>query len=277
MTLHSQGEYSKFILRRACWVGRCTRNAVVDAFDISGSRASLALTQAVEDWPGILEARPRLGVVRNPSARTPGEASAETIFRLLESGAPPYMLGGHPEEFGVSPTPPLIPSRPAEGLDVILEAAAQCHQQNWQVLDILYCGMKIGEEAKWRQVIPNGMEFHHGQWRLLAIDVAVTKDLDQRQRTFVFSRILRVRPARWPKGLRKNALYLASQGRVRRRITLNNALTKDQQEALSREFGIQRGSIELYERSEFEFRRMFTSDSSFSKDDTVWPIITELE
>lgn len=277
MTNRPKNDFSVFILRRACWIGRCSRPAVIEAFDISPSRASIALAQSVEDWPRVLEARPRLGVVRISSAQVPREASAETMFRLLESGAPSHVLGGELEEFGMTPTQPLVASRPAEGLDVILEAATQSRAQNWQVLEILYCGLKIGANAKWRTVVPNGLEYNNGQWRLLAIDLGSTKDIQLQQRTFVFPRIIRVKPGRWPKGLRKNDLYLASQGRVRRRIVLSPALTNDQKEALTREFGIHRGTIELYKRSEFEFRRMYTSDNSLIANDIVWPLIKELE
>jgi len=264
-----------FVLRRAFWIGRTTSHDVATAFDVSEATARRILAQAVDACPQWLERIGRSGVFPRPGIPIPREASADTMLALLEQNVSFETCGLRPEELNVIRSSYPSPSRPVRGLEVILEALIVIHggeKRRPRALEILYVGMKRGDQARWRTVFCNALEHDGRKWYLLA------QDLDERekaypQKVYALSRILDARRSsrRLPRNFKPSSVIGRKVGL---RLFLDEHLTADQRKALENELGIQGGKIFLPEYEVFAFRRNYCGDTE-GMHRIIWPPVAD--
>lgn len=153
-------------------------------------------------------------------------------------------------------------------LDVILRATILNAR-----IDIRYVGLRLGESARWRSVVPVALNDFQGQWRVTAHDLEV---IGFPLKSFVLPRILDARASleKTPKGLRLQTGDVA----VRRyKIKLNSRMTADQKIAIGRELGInKRNEIMLSDDAVFDFRKTWMESELGSDLTFVWPLVVEL-
>ena len=258
-----------FILRRCYWKGKTSRQEVMEAFEMPMASASRALVEACEKWPGVL-IREKRHVMVAPHAVAPLEANSQTMLHLLEMLPESFAdTGLRPEELRVVGTMIRKPSPMSKEMtELLLKTIIQ-----EKALDILYVGLKYGDKARWRSVVPLSLDPFQGQWRVRAHDLEVE---DFPVKTFVLSRILdaRISLKDRPKKL------ILEQGELSQRrfqITLNSRLTKDQKVVVAREIGLdEKGVILLNENEEFYFRRTYVDVELKTSDQTVWPLVTKM-
>jgi len=243
----------------------------MDAFEMPMASATRALSEACERWPGVL-IRQKRHVEVAAHAEAPEEASSQTMFRLLEVMPESFADTGlrMPDELRIAGTMIRKPLPMPTGMtELILKATIQS-----KVIDLRYVGLKYGDKARWRSVVPLSLDFFQGQWRFYAHDLEAK---DFIVKTFVLTRVLDARASlqSLPKNLR------LAQGELRQRryqITLNPRLTKDQKLVLAREIGLdEKGTIQLNETEEFFFRRTYLDMELKTNDQTVWPLVTEMK
>ena len=261
-----------FVLRRAFLFGVCRRADVNRAFDTHSSpnRAGKILKWATIRWPAMLLYAPKRGVFPRDGVPTPPEARASAILELLERGADPRQTGIFPGE-GVPILRP-EPMKPTAGSDlatqVVLEA---CLQE--KPLRMLYVGMRQGETARWREIVPRGLEFTGLYWRLHAQDLG-DKEKDWPMKVFVLARILEALPSnrKIDPSFRPRFVTKTHQ---RFRVSFSEHLTEDQCRALSILWGIQDGKLRLPRHGVYDFQRNYTDIPPPS--DIVWPPITRMD
>lgn len=139
-------------------------------------------------------------------------------------------------------------------------------------MEIKYVSMKRGESAKWRRIVPIGLERVLDQWRLIAQDMASP---NHPVKTYVLTRIMESRPSVEPLPP-KFKLKLFGNIQFMSDITLNRELTTDQENVIRKELSINKetGQVQLETRTGFEFLRRFGSIPP--SDDAVWPIVTSV-
>jgi hypothetical protein len=258
-----------FILRRAFWVGKVKRSEVASAFGISDNQASLDLKHAVFGrWASFIRREGltgRSGVAPIFGVQAPYEASASKMLSLFESHADYTETGLKQDELSL-----LICKNPVyRANNVILEVLmTACIQKN--PIEILYVGLRKGEEGKWRQVVPNGMEFTGRQWRLIAQDLHD----GQKQKTYVLPRIL---SAKNSAGNFKRMVVMGSKlTEEKYQVTLNAEMTSDQLTAISDEIGVSNGAILMNSRNLYEFKKLYCDDRS-GLDGLVWPVVQDIK
>ncbi len=251
-----------FILRRAVRFGLATRRDVIDAFGkIGTTKASLAMDNAATHWPATLE---RTGKAVRPRADPPipPQASESQLMACLEQG----LLTLRDTGFRQSELPVSIvqwtqnaPQKPGVLLTITQTIV---HQQG---LRIFYVGLRRDEPARWRWLLPTGLERIGDQWRLIAQDL---EDIGYPIKVFVLPRIADAEIA-WQK-LPKDLIRLAADDRVvELPVRLNSELGDEQVTVLSHELGIQDGKVKLPKRGIFEFLRRFSDQPANAN--AVWP------
>ncbi|OYV39763.1 MAG: hypothetical protein B7Z80_06385 [Rhodospirillales bacterium 20-64-7] len=140
-------------------------------------------------------------------------------------------------------------------------------------IDILYVGLRLGESARWRSVIPVALNDFQGQWRIIAHDLEAD---GFPIKSFVLPRILDAHASieKTPRNLHLQTGDVA----VRRyAIKLNPRMTADQKTAIGRELGINRNNeIMLSDDAVFDFRKTWMESELGSDLTFVWPLVVEL-
>lgn len=137
-------------------------------------------------------------------------------------------------------------------------------------LKINYVSMSKLEHAKWRLIVPLGIERVLEQWRVVAHDI---ESDGFKIKTYVLSRIIdyRVAVEPLPKKFTKRDFLFAKK---MFEIELNNDLTKDQKQVIERELKIENNQIQIDDRIKFEYLRRFGSAEVSAN--AVWPIVTKI-
>jgi len=265
-------ESSLFVLRRCIWVGRTTRADLMQAFGVPSATATRTLSYAVSHYPLTLRQKPKW-VESIPHAAIPTPASAGVLLRLL--GENPYQFavtGLKPSELNVVIT--RLKHDVALSVDnavLTLLLRATIHSTR---IDIRYVGLRLGESARWRSVVPVALNYLQNQWRLMAHDLEST---DFPLKSFVIPRILdaQLTTEKRPRGLRLQTGDIAQ--RVYK-IRLNSRMTTDQKIAIQRELGInQNDEITLADNVLFDFRKTYMENEIKADANIVWPLVVELQ
>lgn len=257
-------EVCLFILRRAVRYGSATRRDVPDAFGkIGTTKATLALDAAAAHWPRTLE-RTGKGIRLREGAEIPPEASESQLLECLENGWLAFRHTGlRPRELPAERVQWTHNAPRKAGVLATLTHAI-VHEQ---AVRIAYVGLRKDESARWRLLLPVGLERMGDQWRVVA------QDLEAEQypiKTFVLPRIVDAEAtnAKLPDDIIRQA---GDDRLVKVPIRLNPELTDDQRTVLAHELNIREGAVSLPKRGVFEFLRRF-SDQEPSPD-AVWPPI----
>lgn len=132
---------------------------------------------------------------------------------------------------------------------------------------VSYCGLRLGEQARWRRIVPLALERMADQWRVVAHDL---ERADFALRTFVLARIADAVEDLDP--LPKGFTPAGSVDFERSvKVTLDGRYTPDQRRALEHELGICDEHLSLPARTAFEYGRRFSVVSASA--DAVWPPI----
>lgn len=258
-----------FIIRRAFWLGKVKRSEVVDAFEISDNQASLDLKRAVFGrWAPYIRREGltgRSGVLPIYGVQAPYEASASKMLSLFERSAKYQETGVTEKEFSLLVCESPVYRANDEILEILMQACI--HKTP---IEILYVGLRKGESSKWRQIMPNGMEFTGRQWRLIGQDL----NDSQKQKTYVLPRILSAKNA-VIKLKKMTPMSIGATGE-KYQVTLNAGLTKDQLTAISNEIGIDNGTILMSLRNTYEFKKLYCDDRS-GLEKIVWPVVQDIK
>lgn len=251
-----------FILRRAVRFGLATRRDVIDAFGkIGTTKASLAMDSAATHWPETLE---RTGKAVRPRANAPipPQASEVQLMTCLEQGLLTLRDTGFRQSelpVGIVQWTQNAPQKPGVLLTI---TQAIVHQQG---LRIFYVGLRRDEPARWRWLLPAGLERMGDQWRLIAQDL---EDGGYPIKVFVLPRIADAEIA--GQKLPKDLIRLAADDRVvELGVRLNPQLNSEQSAVLQHELGVMNGKVKLPKRGIFEFLRRFSDQDANSN--AVWP------
>jgi len=261
-------EVRRFVLKRAVRYGKVVRGDVIEAFggDFRATKASTLMSDAAGRWPRTLERRSHEIGLR-PDAEIPPEASEEDLMKSLDYGHTEFRHIGLrvPDELEVVVVKwtRSLPRQPG-AFSIIVSSLV-----NYEPIELLYVGLRKGEQARWRRLLPITLEKMGDQWRLIA------QDLDDEEgsypvKVFVLPRILEARMSH-PK-LPDNIIRQGySDVTERIRVRLHPALTADQRAVIRHELMIENDKITVARRSVFELLRRF-SDLPVNPD-AVWPLI----
>jgi hypothetical protein len=260
-----------FILRRTIWSGRATRADLMEAFPISEATASRAMKRACLRWPGVLVRKPK-HVEAFLQVVPPPEASASRMLELLEQTPFSFAQTGLkvPDElriagFKIRQANPFDP----QVAGTLIHATIRGVQ-----LDLMYVGLRYGEAARWRSVMPLSFDTFQGQWRLHAHDL---ESAGFPVKSFVVSRMLdaQVSMNKKPKGLR---LELGEIPVRRYRAKLNPRMTADQRLVIGRELGLNaKGEALISDSAFFYFKKTYMESHLEGEESIVWPLVVELE
>lgn len=255
-----------YMARRACRLGHAERKDMVRHFQASPASQTRFIAQALTMAPCLQrrgKGRAAHIVLADPGA-VPPWASYRHLLEEIADGNVAAITGIEDRELPVF-IPNWTNNMPceADSLGMIVRATAA-----GQALQIRYVGLRAGEQARWRQIYPVGLERMGEQWRLIATDL---EHEDFALRSFVLARIVQAKPsdrARFPNGFKRVAI---GDLRVTFDAIPNPELTPDQIDVLNNELRISGGRIELHHRSVFEFLRRFGAQAPSR--DAVWPLL----
>ncbi len=262
-------ETSLFILRRAWLFQRCRRKDVDTIFGTRNApaRASRIMQQAIIKYPKYLQWTKKFGILPLGNQK-PHEVEALTIMNLIALGKSSIETGIFQGE-----SLPFLMPQPLRTITANEKCANDILQAvlNDKPLEILYVGLRKGENARWRKVWPSGLEFTGIQWRLHAQDI---EDPQGVIKVYVMGRILETRYLTTVVKNFKRRKVISD--RVNLRAQLNTELTPDQQHVLQQSFGMDKNchmSWPAY--ALYEFKRDFV-EAPVSLE-TVWPVISRLD
>lgn len=134
---------------------------------------------------------------------------------------------------------------------------------------IKYVGLRVNEDARWRTLVPTGLEEFGGRWRIIGIDVE--KDA---ARTFQLSRIIDVEENLHPvpSTIKDTATYSPLR---RYRVILDARLTPDQIISAGNELGLVNDSKQLTEGQLHDMMHQYGVEAP--NDQIVWPLIERME
>lgn len=262
-------EVRLFVLKRAVRYGKVVRSDVIEAFGgyFRPTKASTLMSAAAGLWPMTLERRSHEIGLR-PNAEIPAEASEEDLMKSLDYGHTEFRHIGLrvPDELEVMVVKwtRSLPRQPGAFSAIVSSLV------HYQPIELLYVGLRQGEQARWRRVLPITLEKMGDQWRLIA------QDLDDEEgaypvKVFVLPRILEAKAT--DPTLPDNIIRQGySDVTERIPVRLHPALTPDQQAVIRHELMIQNGRITVARRSKFELLRRF-SDQPVNPE-AVWPLIS---
>lgn len=255
----------RFVVRRAFRIGRVTRGDVSEAFELKAVRASAVLSHAAAGDYG-LRRQPRWIDVQ-PWAHPPAWANALELMASLDRGEHAFAVTGlRAEELPVHYVHwTAIAPRSAEAMELLVQSIVKTVPCR-----IRYCGLRRAEQARWRRIVPLGLERMADQWRVIAHDL---EDAAFALRTFVLARISDACEDRDPLPKRftpANSMDVIDTVRV----ALDGRLTPDQRASLEHELKIRDGRIQLPRRTVFEYRRRFSAAATSA--DALWPPIKSL-
>lgn len=254
-----------FIWRRAFRSGdRCVVRAdLMEAFGISGNKASALLTEEANDSKGRL-VRTGYKISAPLWAEPPRCAGEEDLMEHLDRGLTDFEFTGlRPDEMPVNQSAWRRPLPHESGALFSIVRAITTQTP----LFIRYVGMEYGDTGRWRRVVPLSLDCVDDQWRLSAQSLDNAED-NFPVRSFVLSRILESRidtdrpPARF---VRASGFDSASLFEVK----FHEQLTAEQRQVIGNELSISDGSITLPARTAHDFFRRFGDAEVSAK--AVWP------
>lgn len=256
------GDPVLFVVRRAFRVGAVRRPDLVDAFGMPEASASRVMQAALQHYPQLLT---KQGHVVQPAigAIPPAFAGESDLMETLDRVGNDYSRTGIAEkELSVTHVKwaSSLPAKP--GLMLPLTRAAI----EGRPVRLKYVGLKHGESARWRFVLPLGLERMGDQWRLVATDLEAP---GYPTKVFVLARVLDLldQHEKRPRGV---LWGVAGDKTVSVQVTLNPRLTADQKHAVAHEMGLADGVAHIPQRSIFEYRHRFAS--SEPRSGVVWPL-----
>lgn len=256
-----------FVLKRAVRFGNVTRTDVIEAFDddFRATTASNLMSEAARQWPDTLERRTHEICLRS-GANIPAEAAEDDLMKSLDYGQTEFRTLGLrvPDELDVIFVKWTRSLPQSAGVFSLIVASLV----KYQPIELRYVGLRLGEAARWRRILPVTLEKMGDQWRLVGQDLD-DENHDYPIRVFVLARILdaRVTEPKLPKDIiRQNY----SDAVERLRVKLNPAFTEDQQAAIQHELMVYENQITVAKRSVFELLRRF-SEVPVSEH-AVWPL-----
>ena len=261
-------EVQYFVLRRAVRFGTVVRKDVIEAFDgeIRATKASTLMSAAAARWPTTLERRSHeIGLRLDPEI--PPEASEEDLMKSLDYGQTEFRRIGLrvPDELDVVVIKwtRSLP-RKSGTFSMIVSSLVR-----YQPMEILYVGLRRGEQARWRRILPITLEKMGDQWRMIAQDLDDEGDAYP-VKVFVLPRILDARASdpKLPDNIIRQGYNDACE---RVHIRLNPDLNPDQQAVIRHELMVQDDKITVAKRSVFELLRRFSDLPT--RTDVVWPLI----
>ena len=263
----------KFIVKRAFRFGSTTPKDVQEAFPlVSRTTCWKYSIDALELEPSLLSKKGKK-IVPADGAKAPDYASSSNLLSYFNAGITSFSLTGlREEEFPAFNGDYLSPLYPSEDvLDLVFDAII-----NRRAIRILYAGLWRGEEARYRTIVPIGIEKRGQQIRLLAQDV---KTMINRSgdsfRVFVLARLLDVKPLPRDRTFKESELQTIADMDVKVRCEINDEMTKDQKIALRNEFGIEDETVSVPKRSVMEF--LIQNSDAKPNENAVWPPLQILE
>lgn len=271
-----------FAVRRLIRYGSITKADIMDIVGCSPGTANCALALIRKNKDFVAQKGQKIilkpGVFMKAHLEWMAIASDQQLNQALEEG-------GHTELTGLKPREmPIQIKTWSSGRSLspgLMSAIAQClvHQHQFRKLDhraslaIRYVGMRKGETARWRIIVPLGLDRVLDQWRLIAQDLGVK---DYPVRTYVIPRIIehKVVTDPLPKDFRLRP-FDDSQSMMS--ITFNVELTRDQERVIRNEMNIDATAtqIQVDRRSGLDFLRRFGAIPT--NENALWPIITSLD
>lgn len=237
-----------FLLRRAYRSAnqRVVREDVKTAFKISDRSATTALRTVELNYPSLVE-RAGHKIVWSKGAQPPryvGEV--DLVEQLMQGRVDLPDTGLYPDEL---PFFDATQRRPTPRDPACLTEIFQATMRE-RPLFIWYVGMRRGQTAVRRRILPLGLEKVDDQMRLIAQDI---EHEDHPVRSFVLTRIVRtlVDNDRLPRKLLRQS-RLDAQRQVT--VKFNPGLTPDQRDVLAHEFAVRDGKVTMLERAVHEFK-----------------------
>lgn len=261
------GDPVLFVVRRAFRTGEVRRPDLIAAFKMPEASASRVLQAALDHYPQYLArhgrvVRPQLGV------DAPAFADETDLMKTLDASGNDYRLTGVSEEelqvTRVTWASPL-PGKPGLMLPLVQAAI------RGRPVRLKYVGLALGENARWRFVLPLGLERMGDQWRLIATDLEAE---GYPSKVFVLARILDLidKGEKRPRGV---VWGRADDKLVPVEVRLNPRLTPAQRLVVSHEMGLSAGVARIPSRSLFEYRRRFTTEAP--NPTAVWPLAQDVD
>jgi hypothetical protein len=256
-----------FLAKRAFRFGRVKRPELMEAFGLSRASANRVFSSGQEYYMAVLRKKGHT-LQPVPNVAVPAEAGEHALIDYLDARKTSFAeIGLRDTELFLSYPRWLaqLPVRPGIFLEITRALA------NKYPLELQYCGLRPGELARWREVLPVGLEQLGEQWRLLA------RDLEKANfplRVFVLARIADIAPAT-PKLPRACPRHPPVDLLEPYRVELNPQLTHDQREAIANELQLANGLVKLPARSVFEFKRKFVHTGQ--SESGIWPLASSVE
>ena len=244
------------------------RKDLVSAFAMSESSASTLLSSVADRSEGRLE-REGYKIVAPVWAQAPHWANEVDLMESLDRGQSRFSRTGlKSSELPVnySSWSSNLPSAPG-ALEKIVTAIGKLRP-----VHIRYVGLKAGDKAKFRRVLPIALERMGDQWRLVAHDLSKS---DTQLRTFILSRITGAVNDDCPLS-KKSAVIRASPIDQKQRIKVgwHILINQDQKEALKSELGIDaQDTVMVYSRDVHEY--LIRYGGRVVSTDVVWPPLVQ--
>lgn len=266
----------------------------MEAFpDISTSTATLAMQEVASAYQNLFDYSKFLSL--KPHVQLPKDGTSTKLLELMSNGILDFQsLGVNIHlELGFLNTHlktrfPLNEMIGKTVVEALLKNSEISNAENKKyekmkhqmyVIDILHVGLRRGQNATWRAVVPVALEQFSGQWRLRAHDLS---DPDYTVKSFALFRILQAIPSR--DTVPKNFTLGTGDVRVQKyEIFFNPLLTPDQLTALSQEIGVKptklndviKNIVYISDTALFDFQKMYM-ETTINNSDIVWPLVEKL-
>jgi len=264
-----------FALRRAWFVGVCSRADLKRAFPESPAGLSKTLRYIANFHHQHLMWKPRIGLVPMPQAARPPECATSKLLDLLAKGCPPQVTGVFDDDGRPRLMPAVIPVAQDDRVNDLILAALMSKDPDQCTLRILYVGLRRGEAARWRMVRPRALEFTGTTWRLHAQDMEAP-DRQFPIKVFVLYRIM---DAQYPVAFKRPGGFADRtliETHARLRVSLSEDLTPAQEKTLRWGLGIKAdNTLQWPHHSLYEFKREWAKAEPST--DIVWPVLTRFD
>jgi hypothetical protein len=284
---------AKYAIRRAFYVGRVVRDDLISIFGLASATASRTMNN-LESWAFVknkagreerLLVRKERSIEPIPGQDPPvGHDGRSLLQEILNCGP-------DAEDFGFTVGPQS--SRPGElelhswrfrarDLPRNVDYTTLLKALIWKTpVEVRYVGMKVGDTARWRCILPLCLHVIEGQMLVHAYDLQISPP---ETRALAIYRISGVRslPVRAEMARIVKKLLQDRPGRSALKtyqLALNPKLTSDQVEVIKRELGLNdQLRVQMYPELEFHISRYYmSSNQDRHGSDIVWPIIQRID
>lgn len=139
------------------------------------------------------------------------------------------------------------------------------------MMRIRYVGLRVGEQSKWRAIVPLALEEFSGRWRIIGFDTEADG-----VRTFQLSRILEVDESLHPIPGVTSLCNMPADPKRRVKVILSPELTEDQRIAAQNELGVDESLIrEMTAGQLHDMRHQYGIDRP--NESIVWPIVLDAD